>query len=416
MFGIKTKILKNLNNNFLSNALGKKNPKFLKKFFLKKIIISELKKDISKNNIQTPLTMVVNNEAKKIRKETADYMPNNLGNWSIKKPFSFTTKLEKEFIKFLKKSYGENNSKIAGHFGSGSTEGNIYASWIGRNYLQKKIGDENTKRIVILKNSLTHYSVDKAADLVGIKTIEVGIRLEELCFDEDDLLKKIISSYKTGVKGFIIPITLGYTVSGTEDNYKKIVKIVNNFIKENSDSYFFLWMDCSFSGAYKLFTEPNFKPFFDKNIKLITVDFHKFLAIPYPANVILYRKSLLNLISKKIPYINQLDTTLLGSRPGNSVLETWATLMFYGKRNIESEINKSIQKKESFLKGIGKEKNIIIVNPKNSLQAAVIAKDNYAQRILNKKYGLKEINYSVLFKNKKITIKINKLYFFPNLR
>jgi len=415
MFGIKTKIKKKISNSLNKKKFNQKGISLFELFFLKKIILQQLENEASFNNIQTPVSNKTNYIVKKTMKNMYQFMPNNLGNWSISKPHSLTTNLENNLIRALKNSYSC-STDIIGHFGSGSTEGNIFASWIGRNYLQKKLFIKDTKSIIMLKSSLAHYSIDKAADIVGVKIEESNIKIETMNLSEQQLLKQINKLYKKGIKGFLIPLTLGYTVSGTEDNYILIHKLIQAFQKSHSDAKFFIWLDTAFSGISNIYTKNNFRPFENKDIQLITSDFHKILSVPYPSSFMLYRSSLVNLISKEIPYIDQLDTTLLGSRPGINILATCITLFCLGKTTIQKHIQDSLQRKNIFLTKIEQEsKNIRIVSDQKSVQACLITDNFKITTYLNKKYNLNAINYELKINNKKKKLFIHKLYFFPRI-
>lgn len=416
MFGIKTKIIKRLNSRFTGLGFNEKKISLLESHALNLLAKKELNDDLRFIDLQSPIFKKTNPFAEKIVKTTAAFMPNNLGNWSIKKPYSLTTKLELKLINFIKKKYSC-NQEIVGHFGSGSTEGNIYAAWIGRKYLSKKLATKNTDKIAIIKSCLAHYSINKAADIVGVELFETSIKEQEFNLDEDELIIKIENLYRSGVRGFMIPITLGYTVSGTDDDFQKINKLISQFEKKHKDCAFFMWIDAAFSGISKIFITKNFHPFKEKNIQLVTSDFHKFLAVPYPASIMLYRKNLIKLIEKNIPYIDQMDTTLLGSRPGISVLATWLSLVNLSENKIKKELNKSIDQKNKYLRTIESENlNVQVVSNNTSNQACLISKGQSSTKILEDKFQLKSINYNLLFKNRKKTIKLYKLYFLPNFR
>ena len=415
MLGIKTRIIKNLEKRLLAAGLSSAAPGKIEGLLLQKLLIKKLKQDAEAVNLQNPVASQVNSFVRQIIKKTAAFMPNNLGNWSIKKPYSLSTHLESELIKFLKRKY-HCEEDIAGHFGSGSTEGNIYAAWLGRNFLQKKLRTTGTDKIILLKSSLAHYSIDKAADLTGIKLTEISIKANEFNIDETELSETIHKLYQKGYRGFLIPLTLGYTVTGTDDDYVKISQLVTKFQKKHKESHFFLWLDAAFSGISKIYTEANFAPLRAKNIQLITADFHKALAVPYPASFMLYRSSLLSLIAKKIPYIDQFDTTLLGSRSGISIINSWMTLALSGERKIRQMIKHQVQQKNRFLQQfVTKQKSVQIINNQTSLQACLASKNKDGEKLLQEQ-GLKKTEYNLLVKSKRGKIFLYKLYFIQQVK
>ena len=120
---------------------------------------------------------------------------------------------------------------------------------------------------------------------------------------------------------------------------------------------------------------------------------------------------------KTIPYINQFDTTLLGSRPGSSVLASWFTFINLSKKEIRNYYNKAIERKNNFLEKIENENiGVQIINNATSLQACLISFNKASDKILNEKYNLKSINYKLLFGQRFTTVKLYKLYFFMNLK
>lgn len=414
MLGIKEKLKKLIDKNSKSIYKIDKNFGYIKNLFLLFQVRNEIQKDIKKYDLQTPLVKKVNKYASITMLFLSDLMPSNLGNWSTKNPYFFTAKIEKATIELMKKYFNCKKS-VGGHFTSGSTEGNIYATWVGRNYLLKKLNFTSTEKIVLLSNSLKHYSIDKAADITNIKTKELAIDEKNWNTDLNFLEKTLKKLYSNGFRGFLVPLTIGYTITGTEDNVNKICLILEKFKKENPDIEYFIWIDAAFSGISKIFIGKNFSPFKNKNVQLISTDFHKLLSIPFPSSIVLYKKKLLKLIKKDIPYINQDDSTLLGSRPGNNVVATWMTLRNTEKIKLDRTFNKAVDKKEAFLKKIAKENlNLEIINNAESIQACLVCRDKKSEKILVKKYNLKTIKYKVSFTKKEKRIKLIKLYFLPD--
>lgn len=423
MFGIKTKIIKYFEDRLEQELLNEKPLSRIESKIFDSLIRKKLQQDASAVDVQCPVISMTNPIASKTISISSDFMPNNLGNWLVKEPYSFTTRLEKNLIEAIKKYY-HCGREVIGHFGSGSTEGNIYAAWIGRNYLLKNLeaGNENvalrsSEKIILLKSSLAHYSMNKAADLIGIRLEEVSIDPERFAIDEEQLAETIERLYKEGLRGFLLPVTLGYTVSGTDDSLENILNLITSIESKYKSCKFFVWIDASFSGISKIYTEEAFRPFQHKSVQLITTDFHKFLAVPYPSSMFLYRKKLLRYIEKTIPYIDQMDTTLLGSRPGNAVLITWMTLRNLGRQKIVDTIARSLQKKNTFLKNVKiSVPSVTVINYKNSFQACLITSDSKSEQLLRKKYNLEKIEYSLKVGKKFKKINLYKLYFLPNFR
>ncbi len=105
MLGIKTKI-KNHFDSYLNLVKSpKKSPFFIENLILALKFGKQLKKESTKYDIQLPLSKKVNKYAALAVKVLANNMPNNLGNWSINKPHSLSTHLEKKVVEIIKNYY-----------------------------------------------------------------------------------------------------------------------------------------------------------------------------------------------------------------------------------------------------------------------------------------------------------------------
>jgi histidine decarboxylase len=65
---------------------------------------------------------------------------------------------------------------------------------------------------------------------------------------------------------------------------------------------------------------------FRKNIDSITVSGHKMLGCPMPCGIALSRKEHVKKVEQRIDYLNSVDTTIMGSRNGQSALYMWHPL------------------------------------------------------------------------------------------
>jgi len=415
MFHIKTKIINKYHQylKHLSNPIKPLN--WLENLILLNSFRQQLKAETNYHNLSLPIADQTNKYASLTTRLLANFMPNNLGNWSIKKPYSLSTQLEKEVVEMVKNYYHADN-KTGGHFTSGSTEGNIYATWIGRNYLLKKLKLKSTEKICLLQNDLAHYSISKAANLNNVVSQKIAINDQSWNIDLDFLVKTIKQLYQAGYRGFLLPLTIGYTVTGTEDEVMKICSIIKKFKAKHPAAEFFVWLDAAFSGMSKAFLSQNFAPFTNQAVQLITTDFHKLLAVPYSTGLVLYKKNLLNFIKSDIPYIDQLDTTLLGSRSGINVIATWMTLKNLNKKSMRNVFVQAIKKKKHFLNKISAEQlKIKIIDHPATVQACLICQDTKAIKLIKEKYDLSIINYKILFPSGWQSLKMVKLYFFPKI-
>ena len=414
MLGIKTFLIKKINSNFeeilKNNSFPKKNSSFIKKQIISWSIIKKLKKENSNKQIQIPVSQFTHPFSRDILQKILSFNPNNLGNWIENKPFQLSGLLERKIIKYVINILSGNQSLLGGYLTSGGTESNLLMMWMGRNLFKKKL---KVDQMIVIKTSLTHYSIAKSADITNIDITNTSISSKDWGMDSGYLKKTIKKKYKNGKRGFIIPLTLGYTTTGSDDPVEQIDKLIERLKKELPKSKFFCWIDAAFSGIIKPFTEKNFAPFKYKNISAFITDFHKFPAFPYPSGVVLYKKSLSKNIKRKVPYIGMNDSTLLGSRPGISAISTWYCITILGEKGFKKMIEKSLKEKNRKILEIKtKCSDVKIITQENSVQIGIISK-NKKDKLILKKIGLKPVKQKIILDGKKKEIFIYKLYFLP---
>lgn len=351
--------------------------------------------------------------AVKVWQKMLPYNPNNLGNWSIKevKPNQETSAIERELIYQMINLYGGSRNELEGYVTSGGTESNIFSAWLGRKFLENK-GVKKDK-IVLIKTSLTHYSVEKAADIIGIKTFITPLNEENWEMDIDGLEKNVRELQKQGYKGFLLPLTLGYTLTGTFDPFERISHLVRDLKKDSQDLEFFLWLDGAINGLIEPFLNKSFRPFKYPEVQTLLTDFHKFGFTPIPSGIILYRKELRKLIEKSIDYLSEKDNTLLGSRSGIAPVACWSVINRLGKIGFLKMILRSMKRKDAFIKKMRQINGLKIITSKNSLNCAVV-KENFVVNIkeIENNYGLCFRSIRLLFnKNKESEKLITKAFF-----
>lgn len=413
MFGIKTKIINQVTNKYFNkNKIPNNKIKNWEKIIVLKKIKDDLKRETKKKDLQKPATNFSDKNTRLIWKELNKFNPNNIGNWTENTPYHISGKLEKKLIEQFIKLYQAKIKEIGGYLTTGGTEANLYASWLGREFLENKL---KTKKIIAFKTSLSHYSIEKSYKVTNLKYKNIPINEKSWGIDVDSLKKEIKTQIKKGNKGFLIPLTIGYTTTGSNDPIDDICKELSKIKKKNKAIDFFVWIDAAFAGFNYALIDSEFKPFKNKLIKLILTDLHKFPGIPYPSGMVLYRKSLLRNIENNIAYINQKDTTFSGSRSGIAAIAAWYAIQANGKKELQRIIKDSLNDKDNFIREIKKKsKTIKIITAKNNSQLCLIPQ-NKNDEIILKRMEFKPIKEKVEFTKQNKTVNLYKIFFLPNL-
>lgn len=402
MFGIKKYIW---NKYYLQPLNNSQFPEKAKNALVLWYIYFELKSgliDFKKTSSIAHLLSYCKKNINKIWADLLAFNPNNIGNWSIEKQKSVTGSrlFEKNLIKKMINLYNADDQKIEGYCTSGTTEANIYMSWLGRNYFQKN-KKAKINEIILLKTDLSHYSISKSANIVGVQTKTICLNEKTWGMDAESFQKIAAKLIKKGKKYFLLPFTLGYTGTGTSDDYSLIIKKIKILKKRHVQIDFFCWIDAALNGLIIPFAKQKFKPFNSSYIKGFATDFHKFAGLPMPSGLLLYRSNLRKLIEQPVDYLKENDNTLLGSRTGIAPIAIWFFIQKNGRKWFRKKINKNLKEKNAFLQKYKHNKNITIIDKNNLLNIAIIV--NPKAKKLRKEL---ENQLHLLFK--KTTIKFRK--------
>lgn len=312
-------------------------------------------------------------------KELLSLNPNNLGNWSLasQKNLESARKIERKLIFSLINLYGGKQKDWEGYVTSGTTEANIFSAWIGRKVSETKYAKNQISLIV---TDLAHYSLIKTADVTGLKLHYTAIDRKTWSINLPGLVQTIEKLKRKGYRGFLLPLTLGYTQTGTDDDYQEITKILTKLQKELKISIY-IWIDAALNGLVLPFSQKSFTPLNNPRVQTIAVDFHKSGMVPLPCGVILYRKNLRKFIEKQIPYIYEDDNTLLGSRSGISPVAAYAVVAMLGKKGFRQVVNEGQKEREKFEKQVQKKfPEIEIVSNENGTSIGLVSKKPLPQR------------------------------------
>lgn len=319
-------------------------------------------------------------------KKFLKFNPNNLGNWSLasQKNLDGTQLIERKLIKMLIDLFGGKQSQWEGYVTSGATEANIFSAWVGRILLEKLY---ERSKICLISNSLSHYSIIKSSDVVGIDNIPTAIDRKSWSMDLVDLKANVTRLSKKGYKGFIIPLTVGYAQTGTSDDYQKLIGMLRKLeydLRINT----FNWVDAALSGLVLPFTTSLFLPLKNTRIQTFCVDFHKAGMVPIPCGVILHRRSLRKNVERSIPYIHEDDNTLLGSRSGISPVVAYAIIRLLGKNGLREVARKGQREKRKFKNLMAKKfANIEVTGDEDGISIGLVSKSPISLEF-REKFGL----------------------------
>ncbi|MDA0147443.1 pyridoxal-dependent aspartate 1-decarboxylase PanP [Vibrio sp. LaRot3] len=265
-----------------------------------------------------------------------------------------------------------------GAFCSGGTIANITALWVARNNaLRARNGFKGVEKeglfqamkhygydgLAILVSERGHYSLKKAADVLGIgQQSLVAVKTNSdnrIC--PDDLLAQIQSLKAKNIKPFAVVGVAGTTETGTIDPLREIAKIC-----QQEECHFHV--DAAWGGATLM--SNNYRHLLD-GIELadsVTIDAHKQLYIPMGAGMVLFKDpSAMKSIEHHAQYILRKGSkdlgshTLEGSRSGMAML-VYAAMHIISRPGYELLIDQSIEKARYFAELIEQQADFELVS------------------------------------------------------
>ena len=206
--------------------------------------------------------------------------------------------------------------EISGYITTGGTESNIAAL-----YAAKK-RDPRKKEIIAPESA--HYSIDKAADLMGLRVKRTP--LDENFRADASAIKKAINKNTLAVV-----VTAGTASLGMLDPLEEIAEECNDL---------FLHADAAYGGFMLPFIKSQVSDFRLDNLNSMTIDPHKMGCAPMPAGALLFRDdSYLKEMTIKPSYIPIETSTLSGSRSGGAIAAVWATINYLERGGYEKIFN-----------------------------------------------------------------------------
>lgn len=257
--------------------------------------------------------------------------PNHIGCHTLGASESFfagTQEIERELIEICAKDIlnGDATASFDGYVASGGTEANLQAIWIYRNYFHREKGFD-LKEICILCAEDNHYSMDKAANVLGVQVQKVAVDDDSREISKTTVEDAVEKQLQYGTKGFIIVANMMTTMFGSVDNPEHYTEVM-----EEKDLPFFLHVDGAYGGFYFPFAEKEHQlDFRNPHVSSVTLDAHKMAQAPYGTGLFIIRKDLMHYANtKEASYVEGEDYTLIGSRSGANAIAVWMILSKYG--------------------------------------------------------------------------------------
>ena len=267
------------------------------------------------------------------------------------------SKIEVETVRWIGERVGWAAGSFNGTFTSGGNEANFSGLALALASRFPEAIEEGVASIgaqpVLYCSGEAHHSLDKSAGLLGIgrkalRRVPVKANLQ---LDPEQLEPAIRADLAAGKKPFCVVATAGTTNSGTVDDMAAI-----HAICQRHDLW--LHVDGAYGGA-AVFSDRHRD--LVRGIELadsITMDPHKWLAMPYAAGVILTRhpETLTRAFTVAAAYMPKAAGATL---PDNSRISTqwtrrmnalklWLTLQVHGRRAYEELIDRQLQLARSF--------------------------------------------------------------------
>ncbi len=265
-----------------------------------------------------------------------------------------------------------------GAFCSGGTIANTTAMWVARNILCKPaenfagIAQEglfkalkhlNCEGLAILASRRAHYSLGKAADVLGIGRANLVL----IDTDENNRidLKHLREEHRNLVDQNIRPLALLGIAGTTETGHIDPLEALADFAEEIGCHYH---VDAAWGGP-TLFSDTHRSLLSGiKRADSVTIDAHKQLYVPMGAGMVLFKDPhALNSIEHHANYILRHGSkdlgshTLEGSRPGKALL-VHAGLSIIGRKGYELLIDLGIEKANQFAELINQHQDFELIS------------------------------------------------------
>ena len=158
--------------------------------------------------------------------------PNHIGCHTLGKSESFfkgTQAIEKELIEVCAMDIlGAEEGTCDGYVASGGTEANMQAIWVYRNYFMEEFGADKDE-IMILCTEDSHYSMNKASNILGVNILKVKVDEKTRVVKQSDLIEGLREAKQNGKKYAILVANMMTTMFGSVDDLSPFLNELKSF-------------------------------------------------------------------------------------------------------------------------------------------------------------------------------------------
>lgn len=281
------------------------------------------------------------------------------------------SKIEQETVRWIGERVGW-KSPFGGTFTSGGNEANFSALALALTSKFPNAMNDGVQSLdappVMYVSAEAHHSLDKSAGLLGlgrraVRRIPVTDRIQ---IDVGELERAICDDISAGRVPFCVVATAGTTNSGAIDDLAAVAQVCRQHK---------VWMHVDGAyGAAAIFSEKHRSLVSGmEQADSITIDPHKWLAMPFAAGVVLtsHPELLKQTFGVTTPYMPKGNTPL---PPDNFAISTqwtrrmnalklWLTLRVHGRQAYEDHIDRQIQLAKWFADQIGESESFELFAP-----------------------------------------------------
>jgi histidine decarboxylase len=192
-------------------------------------------------------------------------------------------------------------------------------------------------------SSQTHYSIPKSAVFYRMDACPVETRRTGE-IDIADFRRKLQANKEKGIYTAIVNVNCGTTVRGGIDNLDEVVAVLDEVIGHR-EQYHIHVDGALFAQILPHLDKEGSVPILDftRPIASLSVSGHKMMGCPMPSGVVVHRKENIKRIEKRVEYLNSFDTTIMGSRNGQSPLFMWLSIQKKGLKGFQEDAAKCIE-------------------------------------------------------------------------